>query len=49
LSQNPDLIEIQDLSFLNQLKDEFNRNYINYKSMTPYICGTVVNKPNNML
>jgi hypothetical protein len=46
LAKNPDLVEIQDLAFLNQLKDDFNRNYIEYKSMTPYICGTVVNKPN---
>lgn len=48
LAQNPELVEIQDLNFLKQLKDDFNRNYINYKSMTPYICGTVVNKPNKM-
>ena len=43
-SHNLGLAEIKDVKFLAELKADFNRNFVNYKSMTPIICGTVVNK-----
>ena len=44
LAKNTGLVEILDIGFLEDLKDEFNRNYFKYKSNTPIICGTIVNK-----
>ena len=41
---NTGLIEIKNKEFLEKLRKDFDLNYIKYKSMTPIICGTIVNK-----
>ena len=40
---NRGLHEIKEPVFLDKIKREFERNYKNYASMTPIICGTIVN------
>ena len=40
---NRGLHEIKEHSFLDKIKREFERTYKNYGSMTPFICGTIVN------
>ena len=42
-NHNRGLVEITDKEFLNKLKVDHNRKYGMYKSMTPIICGTVIN------
>jgi hypothetical protein len=44
LAKNHGLVEILDNEFLYDLKLDFNKNYFTYKSNTPIICGTIVNK-----
>ena len=44
LNSNTDLIEIKDKEFIEKLKIDFDRNYKQYKSYTPLICGTVVER-----
>ena len=46
-SKNPELVEIFDKDFIADLRLEFNRNYLKYKTLVPLICGSVVNKGNN--
>ena len=43
LYPNKGLTEIKDPSVIKQLKKEFDRNYKHFGSMTPIICGTVIN------
>ena len=43
---NKGLTEIKNKAFLQKLKDEFERNYRHYKSLTPIICGTIINNGN---
>ena len=43
-AKNPGLVEILDIDFLEDLKMDYNRNFFKYKSNTPIICGTIVNK-----
>ena len=43
-SHNNGLVEIKDKEFINIMKKEHNLNYGIYKTMTPIICGTIVNK-----
>ena len=43
-AKNHGLVEILDIQFLEELKADFNKNYFTYKSNTPIICGTIVNK-----
>lgn len=47
LYPNKGLTEIKDSETLNIIKKDFDRNYKHFGSMTPIICGTVVN--NGML
>ena len=44
LYRNKGLTEIKDKVLLKQIKDDFNKNYKHFGSMTPIICGSVVNK-----
>ena len=44
LYRNKGLTEIKDKVLLKQIRDDFNKNYKHYSSMTPIICGTLVNK-----
>jgi len=46
-SHNSGLVEIKDKEFVNKLKLDHNYNYGTYKSMTPIICGTIINKAHN--
>ena len=43
LAVNSDLVEIKDSEFLLKLKLEFNANYSKFNSMSPLICGSIVN------
>ena len=42
--RNRGLVEIKNKEFLQKLKKDFDINHVKYKSMTPIICGTIVNK-----
>jgi len=44
ISHNSDLVEIKDKELVEKLKLDHNYNYGTYKSMTPIICGTIINK-----
>ena len=46
LARNQDLTEIFDKNILEFLKYEYKKNFTIYKSDTPLICGTLVNKNN---
>lgn len=43
-SKNPELVEIFDKDFIADLRLEFNRNYLKYKTLVPIICGSIVNR-----
>ena len=43
MSNNKGLTEIKDSSFLQMVKREFDANYKHFGSLTPIICGTVLN------
>ena len=40
---NKGLVEIKDQSLVNTIKKEFDSNYKHFGSVTPIICGTVIN------
>ena len=44
MNLNEDLIEIKNIKFLTLLKTDFLGNYSKFYSMSPIICGTIVNK-----
>ena len=44
MAYNEDLIEIKDPEFIQKLKKDFLGNYSKFYSMSPVICGTIVNK-----
>ena len=44
MALNEGLIEIKNTEFLNKLKMDFLGNYSKFYSMSPIICGTIVNK-----
>ena len=44
MANNQDLHEIKSKEFVSKLKKDFNGNFSKYYSMSPIICGTVVNK-----
>ena len=44
MNVNKGFSEIKDAEFLQELKEDFNKNYIHYGSMNPIICGTIVDK-----
>lgn len=44
MAQNPGLTEITDKSILRELKYEYNRNKWSYRTTTPLISGSVVNR-----
>lgn len=43
-SKNPELVEIFDEEFIDSMRQEFNQNYLKYKTLVPIICGSVVNR-----
>jgi len=44
MALNEDLTEVKNKEFVSKLKKDFNGNYSKFYSMSPLICGTVVNK-----
>lgn len=44
MAQNPGLTEIMDKSILKELRYEYQRNKWSYRTLTPLISGTVVNR-----
>lgn len=44
LAQNNELKEITDDKVLKMLRYEFNKDYLKSRSMTPQICGTIIQK-----
>ena len=44
MAQNSNLVEIKNQVFVKKLKKDFLGNYSKFYSMSPLICGTVVNK-----
>ena len=43
-SHNNGLVEIKDKDFIEIMRNEHNLNYGTYKTKTPVICGTIINK-----
>ena len=44
MSLNEDLIEIKNKEFVKKLKMDYVGNYSKYNSMSPIICGSIVNR-----
>jgi hypothetical protein len=46
-SKNEGLLEIKDQEFLDELREDFIKNYSAYGTLTPLITGSVVKKPHS--
>ena len=44
LNPNKELIEIKNQAFVDKIRKDFNAKFVQYNSLTPLICGTIVTK-----